>query len=149
VSVRNSSDGAFAARLPLLPDQEGAAGPIAGLASAFRHGGAEGWDAILTLPCDTPLLPDDLPEKLGSALARPALAAVARSGGRLHPSCALWSVQAGAALPAYLRERRSLTGFAGLLDAAVVDWPAEPYDPFFNVNSEEDLAAAERLLRSR
>jgi molybdopterin-guanine dinucleotide biosynthesis protein A len=28
---------------------------------------------------------------------------------------------------------------------ALADWPASPVDPFFNVNTPEDAAAAERL----
>ena len=28
---------------------------------------------------------------------------------------------------------------------AIADWPAEPVDPFFNVNTPEDVAAAERV----
>ena len=29
--------------------------------------------------------------------------------------------------------------------AAIVEWPTEPYDPFFNVNTPEELAEAERI----
>jgi molybdopterin-guanine dinucleotide biosynthesis protein A len=29
----------------------------------------------------------------------------------------------------------------------VAEWPADPYDPFFNANAPEDLAEAERILR--
>lgn len=148
VALRSTSEAVFAAGLALLHDEEDA-GPIGGIASAIRRAESEGWDAVLTLPCDTPLLPSDLPEKLASALAPPALAAVPRTGDRLHPSCALWSARAAAALPAYLVQRRSLTGFAERLNASVVDWPIDAYDPFLNVNTEEDLEAAERLLRSR
>jgi molybdopterin-guanine dinucleotide biosynthesis protein A len=140
---------AFAAGLELLEDEDKDAGPIAGIASALRYTRAEGWDAVLTLPCDTPLLPANLLERLSLAIETPALAAIAQSGGRLHPSCAIWSVSAGAVLPAYLSERRSLLGFAERLNATQVDWSVEPYDPFFNVNTAYDLAAAERLLKSR
>ena len=31
-------------------------------------------------------------------------------------------------------------------DAAIVDWPDQPVDPFFNVNTPEDLAASITML---
>jgi molybdopterin-guanine dinucleotide biosynthesis protein A len=148
VAVRDIAHAGFAEGLPLLPDLE-AIGPLAGLASALRHGREHHYDAMLTLPCDTPLLPDDLPEKLEAALLPPAGAAVAQSAGRIHPSCALWHVGAADALRGYVPHGRSLIGFAEQVGAVMVDWPAEPYDPFFNVNTEADLAVAEELIRSR
>jgi molybdopterin-guanine dinucleotide biosynthesis protein A len=32
---------------------------------------------------------------------------------------------------------------------AVADWPAQPVDPFFNVNTPEDATEAERLVQMR
>lgn len=148
VSVRDRREAGFAAGLPLLPDEEGE-GPIAGVASALRHAQREALDGVLTLPCDTPFLPNDLPRGLAAGLSHGSLAAIARSGGRLHPSCALWRVEAVGALPRYLPKGRSLIGFAEALDAKIANWSIEPYDPFFNVNTEEDLVEAERILRSR
>ena len=40
-------------------------------------------------------------------------------------------------------------GFAEAVGHEAVEWPAEPFDPFFNINDEADLAQAEALLRSR
>ena len=42
--------------------------------------------------------------------------------------------------------KRSLKGFAEMVGYAVAEWPTEPFDPFFNVNSAEDLVQAEQLL---
>ncbi|MDT9598786.1 molybdenum cofactor guanylyltransferase [Sphingosinicella rhizophila] len=148
IAIRDHADLRFPDHLPLLHDREDA-GPIAGLASALRHAVREGLDAILTLPCDTPLLPRDLPERLKHALALPSEAAVARSGERLHPSCGLWRASASVRIENYLQRRASLRGFAEELGAVIVAWPVQPYDPFFNVNTEDDLAAAENLLKGR
>jgi molybdopterin-guanine dinucleotide biosynthesis protein A len=116
-------------------------GPLGGVAAALALGGD-----VLTIPCDMPFLPDDLPERLRSDAA----VTVAASGGHLHPVCALWKSAARAALPAYLATgRRALTGFAEAAGCQSVVWPAEPFDPFFNVNDSADLARAEALLRSR
>ncbi len=124
-----------------IADDPAIEGPLGGVAAALALGGD-----ILTIPCDMPFLPDDLPTRLISD----ALATVAASGGRLHPVCALWKAAARDSLPAWLATgRRSLTGFAEAVGYQPVDWPAEPLDPFFNINDGADLARAEALLRSR
>lgn len=124
-----------------IPDNPAIEGPLGGVAAGLALGGD-----VLTIPCDMPFLPDDLPARLVSHEA----ATVAASGGRLHPVCALWKEEARSALPAYLvTGRLSLTGFAEGVGYAAVEWPTEPFDPFFNINDEADLARAEALLRSR
>lgn len=124
-----------------LMDDPEIEGPLGGLAAGLRLG-----RPLLTIPCDMPFLPDDLPERLTSAAA----ATVAASGGRLHPVCARWTAAGGEALPAYLATgRRSLTGFAEAVGYEAVAWPTEPYDPFFNINDRADLVRAEEMLRDR
>ena len=124
-----------------IADDPAIEGPLGGVAAALALGGD-----VLTIPCDMPFLPDDLPARLQSAAA----ATVGASGGRLHPVCALWKAEARQALPAWLATgRRSLTGFAEAVGYEAVEWPVEPVDPFFNVNDEVDLALAEAFLRSR
>ena len=121
-------------------------GPLGGLAAALAFGRAHGRAAVLTLPCDMPLVPADLSSRLAAALGNHG-AALASSGGRLHPVCGLWRTEALDTLSAYAEGgHRSLKGFAGAVGFATVDWPAEPVDPFFNVNTAEDLARAEVLL---
>lgn len=149
VSLREAPGPAQALSCPVLLDAQGE-GPIAGIAAALRFAGEERLDGVLTMPCDTPFLPDDLPARLIAALRPPRLAAMARSGGRIHPSCTLWSAAARAQLAPYLASGgSSLTGFARLLEAGIADWPDAPVDPFFNVNSAADLAAAEAMLKMR
>ena len=130
----------------LLEDQLGE-GPIAGLCSALAFAADGGIGSVLTISCDTPFLPEDLPQRLLEA-GRPA--AVASSGGRLHPSCTLWRTEAAEQLPGYLAAgRSSLRGFAAAVGMAEVAWPVEPFDPFFNINTGDDLAIAERWLKRR
>jgi molybdopterin-guanine dinucleotide biosynthesis protein A len=124
-----------------IKDDPAVEGPLGGVAAALALGGE-----VLTIPCDMPFLPDDLPARLVSDKA----VTMASSGGRLHPVCALWKAGALAALPAWLATgRRSLTGFAEAAGYEAVDWPVDPFDPFFNINDEADLARAEEMLRSR
>ena len=121
---------------------------LAGLAAALAFAKGAGCEAVLTMPADMPFLPVELGQRLVSGIGD-AECAVAASGGHLHPVCGLWRVSASRALPAYLESgRRSLRGFAQAVGFKVVEWPAEPVDPFFNINSSEDLARAEQLLAS-
>ncbi len=129
-----------------LCDDPAIEGPLGGLAAGLGFARAVGCDAALVLPCDMPFLPEDLAPRLAGGIGN-AAAAVASSGGRLHPVCALWRVEALDRLPFYLATgRRSLRGFAQAAGHVVIEWPDAPTDPFFNINSEADLQRAEQSL---
>ncbi len=134
--------------VPVLVDDPAIEGPLAGLASALRRACERGAECVLTLPCDAPFLPIDLPTRLAAAIGN-AAAAIAESGGEIHPVCGLWRAQALDRLDPYLASgRRSLRGYAEEVGFVAVDWGCDPIDPFFNVNTAEDLAIAETLLAS-
>lgn len=103
-----------------------------------RHGSA----------ADCPFLPRDLVPRLYGALAEQnAQLAVAASGGQSHPVIGLWSV----ALREQLRhalvveDMRKIDRWTAGYRLATVSWPTESLDPFFNTNTVEDIAEAERL----
>jgi molybdopterin-guanine dinucleotide biosynthesis protein A len=133
----------------VLFDDPALAGPLSGLQAALRWAKAEGATWLLTLPCDTPFAPADLAARLReAAAAAEAPAALARSAGVLHPACAVWKAELGHALEDYAASgRASLIGFAESVGYAAADWRASRVDPFFNVNTSEDLAVAERLAK--
>lgn len=142
---------AVAVREPLtapvqtLLDDPALPGPLAGVASALAFAAERGAPAALTVPIDAPFMPDDLAARLAAALSGGV--AVARSGGRLHPVCALWRTGLDAPLRTYAATGRgSLMGLADAVGWTAVDWPAEPLDPFLNINTPQDLARAEALL---
>lgn len=127
-------------------DDEGE-GPLAGVAAALAFAAGQGADAVLTIPCDMPLLPADLAARLGGALVSGVDASIATSGGDLHPDCGLWRTTARQALGTYRAAGgSSLRGFAAHLGRVTVDWPVAPYNPFLNLNGPEELAAAEAVL---
>ena len=137
--------------LPVIADGvPGAPGPLAGILAALDWAAANRPDAafILSAPGDCPFLPRDLVARLSRALiADHAELAIAASQGQSHPVIGLWSV----ALREALRQALVVEGLrkVGLWTAryrlATVEWPAEPLDPFFNANTVDDLAEAERL----
>lgn len=145
VAVRDSAQVAPVAA-PITVDQDDIAGPVAGLLSALRFGTELGRRHVLTIPADMPFLPADLLGRLRKQIGHLGCA-MASSNGHAHPVCALWRASALDRAGDYLASsRRSLRGFAELVGYVPVDWAAEPFDPFFNINTAEELAEAERRL---
>ncbi len=141
--------------LPVVADLvAGFAGPLAGVLTGLEWARANApqcpW--IATFPTDAPFLPDDLVARLAAACAREgADLACAASAGRAHPVVGLWPVRLAGALQDALvgEEMRKIDRWTARYKLAVVEWPAEPIDPFFNANRPEDLADAERWLAGR
>ena len=145
VAIR-STEQLGSCNLPWIADAAGIDGPLAGLAAGLEWACRKGAEALLTIPCDMPFLPGDLATRLLDEVGDLG-AAVASSGGELHPVCSLWLNAAIDEFPRYCASgRRSLRGFAQHVGFAEVEWPAEPRDPFFNINSPADLAAAADML---
>ena len=133
-------------QIPLLKDKDDIFGPIAGLEAAMAFGADIGARHVMIMPCDTPFLPDDLLHQLHDNIGK-GMAALARYADRLHPACSLWHTGSVSLLPKYLLTgRRSLIGFAEMLGHATVTIPPGAIDPFFNINTVDDLARAEQIL---
>ncbi len=122
-----------------LPDHPG---PLAGILAAMDWAAGQGAHMVVTAPADTPFLPRDLVSQL-ERVAEASGAAIAASGGRTHPVCGLWPVAARADLRAALAGgMRRLSDWTDRLGAGIAPFPDTPEDPFFNVNTPEDLARA-------
>lgn len=145
ISLRHQGQFAVPDDVAIIEDREGE-GPVAGLMAAGRFAQDAGCDRVLTLPCDTPFVPDDLVERLSAALSPVHNAALAMSGGRLHPVCGLW--RSDALAQAEMVPGGALRHFAAQLGYAIAEWNAEPFDPFLNINHQDDLVIAERLCRT-
>jgi len=138
--------------LPVAADSvEGYAGPLAGVLAGMEwtaaHSPRSPW--IVTAPTDAPFLPADLVARmLASVEEAGADMACAASGGRAHPVCGLWPVRLAAELRRSMVEEevRKVDRWTTRYRLVPVDWPVEPVDPFFNANTPDDLAEAERLL---
>ena len=127
--------------LPVLADETPGLGPLGGVLRGLDWARSSGCEALLTVPGDTPFIPDDLAARLSPAPA------VAVSDGRTHHAVALWPVWCRAALRAYLDAggSRSVVGFARTLPMRAVAFAVAEVDPFFNVNTPDDLARARSL----
>ncbi|MHC2332757.1 molybdenum cofactor guanylyltransferase MobA [Bradyrhizobium sp. USDA 4454] len=125
-------------------------GPLAGILAALDWTAANRPDAkwVLSAAGDCPFLPRDLVTRLEQArAAENAELAVASSGGQTHPVIGLWSVRLRGELRHALVEEdvRKIDRWTARYPLATVAWPTEPLDPFFNANTVEDIAEADRL----
>lgn len=127
------------------------AGPLAGILAALDWAAENrpGLVWVASAAADSPFLPGDFVRRLHLAREQAGAAlACAESSGQPHPVNGLW--------PISLREdlRRALVGeglrkidrWTARHGIAHARWPADPVDPFFNANSPDDLAEAERLI---
>lgn len=131
--------------LTLIPDLHPETGtPVAGLHAGLSWVRRQGFDALLSMPCDCPFLPPDLVSRLASADAD---AAIATSGGQPHFLTGLWSHTLLEELEQAIGTGQTVRvkDWAASAGAAWVEWPNRPYDPFFNVNTPEHLAEANQI----
>ena len=137
--------------LAVVPDSVGEfpgplAGILAGLDWAAEHRPDIAW--VASVPGDCPFLPRNLVGRLHEARASADLPlGCARSGEWRHPVVGLWPVALRHDLRSALVEDglRKIEAWTARHGVALADWPAEPVDPFFNVNTPEDVAQAVRL----
>jgi molybdopterin-guanine dinucleotide biosynthesis protein A len=147
----NGDPGRFARfGLPVLADPlPGFPGPLAGVLAGLDWAAAQGADDVVSVAADTPFFPPDLVPRLLMARdgAAVPIALAATPGPERHPTFGLWPValrdDLRAALEGGLRKVVTWTDRHG---AASAVFPVGGYDPFFNVNTPEDLAKAEAML---
>lgn len=125
-------------------------GPLAGILAALDWAAANRPNVshILSAAADCPFLPRDLVARLHHArIAEGAQLAVAASDGQSHPVIGLWNVALREELRHALvvEDIRKIDRWTARYKLATVMWPVKPLDPFFNANTMDDIAEAERL----
>lgn len=140
--------------LTVIPDTvPGFAGPLAGILAAMAWAENSGFSSVVTVAGDTPFFPKDLVSRLVQARSDVSKRiAVASSGQRRHPVFALWPAALRPSLEAHLRQPH-----VGRVDAFIMANPhvvvefeivgKSAFDPFFNINTPDDLVEAGRLAR--
>ena len=156
LAINANGDPARFARfgLPVIRDTvSGFAGPLAGILAGIewasqvpecRH--------IVTVAGDTPFFPANLVAQLRDVAGKDNKIALAGSGGRTHPVFGLWPLGLRDDLLHFLTDAKTLKvmAFAKASGYAVADFPVataggRSIDPFFNINTIDDLAAAEAI----
>ncbi len=138
-------------RLPVVPDiYLGNPGPLAGIHAGLSWMKSTTPDAewLASFASDTPFFPNDLVARLlDAAKNRQAQLAVATSNSRIHPIFALWHKSLLDEIEEQLQtgEMPRLQDWIKQQNVVEVEFQAEKYDPFFNINVPQDLYAAEPL----
>ncbi|NRG18345.1 molybdenum cofactor guanylyltransferase MobA [Rhizobiales bacterium] len=145
--------------LPVEADPvEGFAGPLAGVLAGLEWVKANEPDAefVVSVAGDTPFFPGDLVTRLLSSGLSPRDIVLARSDEGMHPVFGLWPVSVTDDLRDFLEngETRKVLAFvdrhpnrSARFDA--VSTETDTFDPFFNINTPEELEIAEALYRGK
>lgn len=141
--------------LPIIADSiDGFVGPLAGVLAGLDWAAGQGADSIVTAAADTPFFPADLVQKLqaaGDGMTHPLVLAATpdpERGQIRHPTFGLWPVALRDDLRAALSDGlRKVVIWTDRHDGRVAVFPVQGVDPFFNVNTPEDLSVAETLLK--
>ena len=132
--------------LPVIPDRMGDYfGPLVGMASALE---ASDTPYLLTVPCDSPLIPADLAERLYRKLRETgAEISVVHDGERMQPVFALLHRDTLPSLLAYLEEGgRKIDTWYVQHRLALVDF-SDRRELGLNVNTPDEQARLEQHLR--
>ena len=142
--------------LPVIPDAPGElAGPLAGILAGLDYAAEHDFDHIVTAAADTPFLPPDLVPQLqlqaeitGAPVVLSATPCPARKQQR-QPTFGLWSVDLRDDLRAALNDGlRKIVAFTQPRGSAYAEFALTgDVNPFFNVNTPEDLAQAHEILK--
>ena len=126
--------------LPVLQDENpDFIGPLAGFNLGLQHCKQ---DYLLTVPCDSPLIPDDLVQRLMYALKNQnADIAIAKSEGNAHPVFCLMKKKLLPTLTAFIEQgERKVSAWQKSLNCIEVDFN-DCRDAFVNLNTFEELEA--------
>ncbi len=137
--------------LPVLPDSlPDFPGPLAGVLAGMDWAAAQGAEAVVSVAADTPFFPRDLVARLQAAAGPSGLAlAATREGGKLwrHPTFGLWPVALRADLRAALEGGlRKVVIWTDKHGAGTAEFDSLPFDPFFNINTPQDIETAAQLV---
>lgn len=138
--------------LPVLADSVSEfPGPLAGVLAGLDWAAEQGVDYILTVAADTPFFPMNLRNSLEKARVlqgMPIALAATQGFNKLyrHPTFGLWPISLRDDLrQALATGMRKVVLWTDQHGAAEALFPSDGYDPFFNINTPEDLVKAEGM----
>jgi len=129
---------------------EGQLGPLVGILTAMKwakeNSSKCSW--IATFPCDTPFFPESIIESfIEESEKKESLILCASSHGRKHNIFGLWSIDLYDKLKDDLinKKVRKVQDWTEKNKIKNLEFIFKDYDPFFNINTEEDLEFAKKL----
>ena len=131
---------------------EGQLGPLVGILTAMKWAKENvskcSW--IATFPCDTPFFPESIIKRfIEESEKKESLILCASSHGRKHNIFGLWSLDLYDKLKDYLinKKVRKVQDWTKKNKIKNLEFKFKDYDPFFNINTEEDLEFAKKLSK--
>ena len=129
---------------------EGQLGPLVGILTAMKWAKENypkcSW--VATFPCDTPFFPESIILKfIEESKKKESLILCASSHGRKHNIFGLWSLELYDKLHNDLvnNKIRKVQDWTGVNNIKNLEFKFKDYDPFFNINTVEDLEFAKKL----
>lgn len=136
----------------VVPDSlEGQLGPLAGVLASMEWAAGLGHTEVITIAVDTPFFPHDLVKRFMAdrVQGQVALAGTCDADGKLwrHPTFGVWPVVLRDQLRTdLLAGTRKVTQWTEAQGATTILFETSNFDPFFNINTPEDLRQAQQLI---
>ena len=130
---------------------EGQLGPLVGILSAMKWAkeNSNKYSWIATFPCDTPFFPESIIKSfIEESEKKESLLLCASTHGRQHNIFGLWSLDLYDKLRNDLvnKKIRKVQDWTEKNKIKKLEFKFKGYDPFFNINTEEDLEFAKKLI---
>ena len=136
-------------RLPIVIDKKkGFLGPLAGIHASIdkciQDYPNKEW--VFTVPSDTPFLPENILEVFCKKIETNNEILIARSNNKIHPVVSMWNVKLLNSLEKELnKNNRKIMTWVEKHNFTFVDFNYKKVDPFFNINTTNDLKTAENF----
>lgn len=138
-------------KLDVVKDSiKGFKGPLAGILSAMDYGEKKKFNWLATFPCDAPFFPFDLVNKLlKKAKQKKCKIVIGKSNKRIHPVFGIWKISLKKSLSNTLikEDEKKIELFIRKHYYSVVNFSYNEIDPFFNINDNNDLNKAEKMMK--
>ena len=132
---------------------EGQLGPLVGILTAMKWAKENlkecSW--VATFPCDTPFFPETIIKKfIEKSKKKDSLLLCASSHGRKHNIFGLWSLDLYEKLKDDLinNKIRKVQDWTEKHKITNVEFDFKEYDPFFNINTLDDLETAKKIVKN-
>ena len=131
---------------PIIKDiKKGYLGPLAGIHAGMKwlSKNNPGIHWLITVSGDSPFIPCDLVKKFEKIITNKSKIILAKSNKRIHPTIGAWNIALLNDLEKHLDNgTRKILKWAEMHPLEFVDFSHKNYDPFFNINTKEDINKA-------
>jgi|TARA_B110000285_G_scaffold212243_1_gene255624 molybdopterin-guanine dinucleotide biosynthesis protein A len=138
--------------ITIIPDCLYDLGPLAGVLSSMKwiKKNKKFYQWIATFPSDTPFFDTSIIEEYKKKVKlKESNLFFVRSNEKRHNIFGLWSIDLLETLEDDLIKNnyRKVEEWANKIGVKIIDIKTENYDPFFNINTKEDLKIAQNILK--